>query len=90
MTVKEFYDYITSQMTPEQALMKLLEGAAGQYEKLKFDPEGQPVHPLFIASMAALDMGWDFAFKAEDDNDEVSGLVMGTEEYMKEIFPEES
>jgi len=90
MTVKEFYDYITSQLTPEQALMKLLEGAIGQYEKLKFDPEGQPVHPLMIASMAAMDMGWDIAVKAGDDDDEVSGLVMGTEEYMNEIFPKES
>jgi len=88
MTVKEFYDYITSQMTPEEALMKLLEGAVGQYEKLKFDPESQPVHPLMIISMAAMDMGWTIAIKAGKEDEEVPGLVIGTEEYMKEIFPE--
>jgi hypothetical protein len=87
MTVKELYDYITSKMTPEEALIKLLEGANSQYEKLKFDAEGVPVHPLLVATMAAMDMGWDIAVKGEEDND-VIGLVMGTEEYMKEIFPE--
>jgi len=87
MTVKELYDYITSKMTPEEALMNLLEGATGQYEKLKFDQEGEPVHPIMIASMAAMDMGWSIAIKRGDDED-VVGLVMGTEEYLEEIFPE--
>jgi len=89
MTVKEIYDYITSKMTPEEALIKLLEGANSQYEKLKFDPAGQPVHPLFIASMAAMDMGWQIAVKDGGDED-IKGLVMGTEEYLLKIFPEKS
>ena len=52
MTVKELYDYITAQMTPKQALMKLLEGSVIQYEKLKFDENGEPVHPVLVITMA--------------------------------------
>lgn len=84
MTVKEFYDYITSQMTPEQALMKLLEGSLIQYEKLKFDSQEKAVHPIHIIALAAMDMGWQIAIKSDEDN--INGLVVGTDEYMKSIF----
>ena len=84
MTVKQFYDYITQHMTPEQALMKLLEGSLIQYEKLKFDDQSKAVHPVLLISMAAMDMGWHLA--VETNVDEVRGLTVGTEEYMKTIF----
>ena len=84
MTANEFYNYITSQITPEQALMKLLEGAVIQYENLKFDDQQKAVHPIHIIAMAAMDMGWDIAFKSDDLN--INGLSVGTEEYIKSIF----
>ena len=85
MTVKEFYDYITMEMTPEQALMKLLEGSLIQYEHLKFDSKSKQVHPTLIISMAAMDMGWNFCLEKTQPN--IRGMVVGTEEYMKTIFP---
>ena len=85
MTVKELYDYITAQMTPEQALMKLLEGSVIQYEKLKFDENGEPVHPVLVITMAAMDLGWQLAI--EDSQDEVRGMVIGTKEYIDTMFP---
>lgn len=88
MKVKEFYDYITKHMTPEQALMKLLEGSVIQYEKLKFDSQEKAVHPVLIISMAAMDMGWQLAIEKGGEN--VRGLTVGTEEYMKTIFPKET
>jgi hypothetical protein len=86
MNVKEFYDYITSQLTPEQALMKLLEGHVLTYEKLKFN-KGEEIHPLMVASMAALDMGWEIAIpKGKADDEEVQGMAIGTPEYFEELF----
>lgn len=87
MKVDDFYKYITSKMTPEQALKKLLEGSLIQYEKLKFDSQENAVHPVFIISMAAMDMGWNFAVENTPGQTEVRGLVVGTEEYLKTIFP---
>lgn len=90
MKPKEFYDYITQHLTPEQALMKLLEGSLIQYEKLKFDSQGKAVHPVLIISMAALDMGWQIAVKSPNDsNEDIIGLTVGNEEYIKNIFKKE-
>lgn len=85
MKVKEFYDHITKHITAEEALMKLLEGSVIQYEKLKFDDQQKTVHPLLIISMAAMDMGWQMAIEKGESN--VRGICVGTEDYMKTIFP---
>ncbi len=85
MKVKELYNHITSRMTPEEALMKLLEGGLIQYEKLKFDAQGEPVHPIIIISMASMDMGWQMAVEQKEGN--MRGISVGTEDYMKTIFP---
>lgn len=90
MKVKEFYDYITAQMTPEQALMKLLEGSVIQYEKLKFDEKGEEIHPVILISMAAMDLGWQLVIEGQPDekgpDKEVRGIAVGTKDYMDEIF----
>ena len=80
MTKQEFYEYITSQITPEEALMRFIEAGLGHYEKLKFN-KGEEIHPLILISMAAMDMGWQFCIEKETEN--VEGLVLGTEDYMK-------
>ena len=90
MNVKELYDHITKHLTPEEALMKLLEGSLVQYEHLKFDDKKEPVHPLLIITMAALDMGWQLAIEKDmdkNDDKDVRGLAVGTEEYMQALFP---
>jgi len=79
-TVEELYKYITSKMKPEDALMKLLESASIQYEKLKFDKDS-PVHPVIIVSMAACDMGWNLVI--EKDKEEVEGIMIGTKDYIE-------
>ena len=84
MNVKELYDHLLLHMTAEQALLKLLEGQVLNYEKLKFD-EGEEVHPIFIISMAAMDMGWGMAIPNEDD-EEIQGMAVGTEEYLDNIL----
>lgn len=89
MTVKELYDYITKYMTPEEALMKLLGGQIGVYEKLKENKpleDGISVNPIFIIAAAALDLGWSLAIEGREKNETVRGLVVGTEEYMETIF----
>lgn len=85
MTVDELYAHITKMMTPEAALKRLLESSLLTYEKLKF-PEGeQLVHPLFIMTLAAMDMGWDFLVPNGPDDEEVNGLIAGTSEYVDRI-----
>lgn len=88
MNAKEFVAYITQHMTAEEALTKLIEGSLIQYESLKFDKEnGEPVHPILIVTMAAMDMGWQIA--VDKSNEDMIGLVVGTEEYMNKIFQKE-
>ena len=86
MKVREFYEYLLTQMSVEEALLKLLEGHVMTYDKLKFN-EGEELHPLMVASMAAMDMGWQMAIP--DGDDEVQGIIMGTSEYLKEILGED-
>lgn len=85
MTVQQLYDHIVKQITPEVALMRLLEGSLIQYEKLKFDSQKGAVHPIIVISMATMDMGWDFAIEPNEVN--IRGMVIGTKEYMETIFP---
>lgn len=82
--VKDFYDHILKHMTAEEALMKLLEGPLRSYEKLKFDENGQEVHPVLIISAAAMDLGWNFA--VEKGQEHVRGLCVGTQEYIDTVL----
>jgi hypothetical protein len=88
MTAKELYDYITKQITPEKALMNLLEGHLIEYEKLKFSAEGEEIHPIMLISMAALDMGWDMAIPDHKGNPdaEVEGMIVGTPDYIDDVL----
>jgi len=83
MKVQEFYDHITKHMSAEEALLKLLEGHLRTYEHLKFN-EGEEIHPIMIASMAALDMNWNLAIPDGSDDEEVQGMMIGTEAYLDE------
>ena len=81
MTVDAFYDYITKHLTPEEALKRLLTSSLHSYDKLRFE-QGEEVHPLFIMSMAAMEMGWLIAVEKRDPDAEVEGIACGTEEYL--------
>lgn len=84
ITVQQLYDHIVKQITPEEALKRLLSSSLLTYEKLKF-PEGQPpVHPVFVMTMAAMDMGWGFLIPA--NKEEITGMVTGTEEYLNDVY----
>lgn len=90
MNAKEFYDYITSKMTAEEALLKMLEGQVMEYEKLKFSQEENAIHPLLLIAMAAQDMGWDIAIpNTGNDEDDVEGIICGTDAYMKRMLKDE-
>ena len=83
MTLQELYDYITSQLTPEEALKKMLEAGLLKYEKLKFN-EGEEIHPIQLIAMASMDMGWKIAIEKDQEN--IRGISIGSEEYMLELF----
>lgn len=83
MNAKGLYDHIVQHITPEDALLKLLESSLMRYEKLKMD-KGEEVHPLLIISMAAMDLGWQMSI--ENDQEEVRGISVGTEEYMNNLY----
>jgi len=85
MTVEEVYKHITKHITAEKALMKLLEGHVITYEKLKFE-EGKELHPIILISMATLEMGWDFAVPEGCDDEDIHGMVVGTEEYINSVL----
>lgn len=88
MNPKQLYGYITSQMTAEQALMRLLQSAIVNYEKLKFPKEEEAIHPIILISLAAMDMGWQMAVenKSNEPEAQVKGLVCGTEEFVNKIY----
>ncbi len=91
MNAFELYKHITAHMTAEEALMKLLEGHIITYEKLKFN-EGEEIHPMILISMAAMDMGWSMAIptgdNCEESDNEVTGMIVGTNEYIDSILKE--
>lgn len=87
MTALELRDYMTKHIPAEEALLRLLEGSLIEYQKLKFSDEGKEIHPIILISMAAMEMGWHFA--VEQNQKDIRGLVVGTEEYMKTIFKHE-
>jgi len=84
-TVEQLYGFITQNMTPEQALIKLLEGQIKNYEVLKFN-EGEEIHPLILISSAALEMGWSLAIPDGNDDDDVIGMSVGTENYLENLL----
>lgn len=89
MKTKELYDHITKHMTPEHALMKLLQSSLLTYHHLKFPAgDGKEVHPEILISMAAFDLGWMIAVEAPDGDKtrDLIGLSVGTEEYLKQLF----
>ena len=85
MNLQEFYDYITSQMTAEEALKKLLITNCIHFENLKA-VKGKDGSPYFIIAMAAMDLGWSIA--VEKNKEEIRGLSVGTKEYLNSIFKE--
>lgn len=91
MTLDQLYDHITSQMTPEVALKRMLGSQLEVYENLKnVRPDeiedGATVNPLFIITAAAMDLGWNLAIEKGDEGFDVEGLTVGTEAYMKRTF----
>jgi hypothetical protein len=88
MTVREFYDYLIKHMTPEEALLKLLEGLIIEYENLKFSSDENSVHPILLIVMAAMDMGWEFAISNPEGNldADVQGMIIGTKEYVDSVL----
>lgn len=88
MTVQELYDHITKHMTPEQALKKLLEGTLIEYQQLKFSAEGKEIHPAMLITIASMEMGWLMAIPNGNDDDELNGMIVGTEEYIKSVLNE--
>ena len=85
MSIQELYDHITKHMSAEDALMRLLEGHAMTYEKLRFQ-EGEEIHPLMLISMAAFEMDWQLAIPEGSEDDDVIGMAVGTEEYLEDLF----
>ena len=88
MNAKELYDYITSKITPEEALLNLLKGHVVEYEKLKFSAEGEEIHPVMLISMAAMEMGWDMVIPSHEDNPdaEIEGMIVGTSNYIDDVL----
>lgn len=84
MTPKEVYDHIIKHMSPEEALMKLLEGTIIDYQHLKFKDPDSVIHPIIVISMATLELGWNIVLKGGED--EMQGMVVGTEDYINSIL----
>lgn len=88
ITIGEFYNHITKHMSAEEALKLLLSSSLVTYEKLKFDKDDMPVHPLFIMSMAALDLGWGMIFSRPEDGESIEGISFGNSNYLNQLFQE--
>ena len=84
-TAEELYKFITDKMKPEDALMKILQSATIQYEKLKFDKDSQ-IHPVIIVSMAACDMGWQMVI--EKNVEDIEGIMIGTPDFIERNLKE--
>jgi hypothetical protein len=93
--VDELYAYITKFMTPEEALKKLLVSSLVNYDKLKFASPEESIHPEILIAFASFDLGWNIAVEKSvadkpDNEIQVRGLCIGTQEYLDSIFPQNS
>lgn len=86
MNVQELYDHITKYLTPEQALLKILEGQVRTYENFRVSnfsfEEGEAVPPIVLVIMAAQEMEWNVCIPNASDDDEIRGMIIGTQEYV--------
>lgn len=88
MTVDELYDYISKQITPEEALKRLLTASLRTYEQLKFPSQAEAIDPIILISMATMDIGWNFIIESGDENAPVRGMIIGTDEYIDDLQKE--
>lgn len=91
MDVKEFKEYILTQMTADEALERLLATTVQQFENLKanINVEGQnheSASPYLIIINAAMDLGWDFATESPGVSPKVRGIIVGTPEYLDNVL----
>jgi len=84
MNAEELYNYITSKITPEQALKKLLTSTLINYEALKFNSDEEKVHPLILIILATQDLGWNLILKKQEPGEEVEGIIIGSVDYINE------
>lgn len=88
-TSQELFDYITKQMTAEQALLILISDTLETYDSLKKAKpldENNAVHPLYIVAAAAQDMGWGLILEKLEDSADIRGISIGTEEYFNALL----
>lgn len=90
MNSDEMYDYITSQMTPEEALRKLLQAQSVDigsilYQAKKIEiPSG--FKPYFLIALGAQILKWGMAFESSRGSGEMRGMAVGTKEYLNECI----
>ena len=83
MTVQQVYDHITKQISPEEALKRILQGTIPQYQKLRA-VAGEDGYPEAIIACAAFELGWEIA--VEGDKEDLRGLSVGTAEYLDALL----
>ena len=91
LNVDELYEFIIKIMTPKQALIKMIEANINGYNLLKHNIKyvnGEEIHPLMLIVMAANELDWSIALKNHDDdaNEDVMGIIVGTEEYVESVL----
>lgn len=88
ISVDQFYEFIVSQMTPEEALKKLLVTQMEYFDvvkdqkKLMEGKEGQLYSPFMVIAQAAWELGWDIALEKGEPDSEIRGMTVGTKEYI--------
>lgn len=85
MNVDELYEYITKNSSAEQVLRKMLDGHVSQYNKLRFDGNDE-IHPIILITMATRELNWNIAISNGDDDDDVLGMIIGTNEYINSVL----
>jgi hypothetical protein len=84
MTVDEFYNFIVSQMSPEEALKKLLSTQVAMYKQQKEEEPDSSKSPYFMIIAAAKDLGWTICIEKGEEK-LIRGISIGTPEYLKEV-----
>jgi hypothetical protein len=90
MTVKEKVSEILKNNRPEEVLSTIMKNPVIEtYIVGAFDPKNKDLkihHPLAIIAEGAEVMGWVIAVEQSNPEDEIRGLAIGTEEYLKKLL----
>lgn len=88
MDIQEIYNELTKEKSAEEVLKNIIGTSIKQYNYLKIQ-DGEEMHPSMVIATIAMELEWGMAIPSADENGDIHGLIIGTEEYIDGLLGED-